>query len=181
MKNITFRPATLNDAETLYSVKLSAFSDEFEKFKYAETDSIFENIVEDSKSDNPKEEMFSMDWHKRVCSFGNYTLVIEDEAKIIGSIVTLPGKHSGHEYPNVNMSDDDLNVLICLYVLPEYKNKGIGQLAIKNMEALHPDKKWILDTPDVSIKNKHFYEKCGYNAGSLTGPNNILRIFTKGF
>jgi len=34
---------------------------------------------------------------------------------------------------------------------------------------------------EVSVKNKRFYEKCGYHSGSLKGPNNILRIFTKGY
>ena len=125
--------------------------------------------------------MFSIDWHKRICSFGNYTLVIEDDTKIIGSIVALPAKYSGHEYPNINMPDEKLNVLICMYILPEYQNKGIGELAIKTIEEMHPAEKWIPDTPEVSVKNKRFYKKCGYHSGSLTGSNNILRIFAKGF
>lgn len=143
-------------------------------------DSIFKNIVEDSKSDNPKDKMFSMEWHKRICSFGNYTLVIEDGEKIIGSIVALPGKHSGHFYQGYDLSQDDINVLVCIYVLPEYKNRGVGAMAMDYMERLKPAKKWILDTPDVSVKNKRFYEKCGYKAGEKTGPNNLLRIYFKG-
>ena len=43
MENITFRPATENDAEILYHVKIAAFADEFEQFKYGETDRIFKN------------------------------------------------------------------------------------------------------------------------------------------
>jgi len=82
MDNITFRPATADDAETLYHVKIAAFADEFELFKYAEADGVFKKIVDDSKSGNPKEAMFSMDWHRSMCSFGDYTLVIEDGAKM---------------------------------------------------------------------------------------------------
>ena len=182
VKNIKFRPATANDAETLYHVKIAAFADEFEQFKYAEADGIFKTIVEDSKSGSPKEGMFSMGWHRQFCSAGDHATVIEDGETIIGSIVVLPGKGFGQEqdYPGYDLSQDDTNVLLCIYVLPEYKNKGVGAAAMEYMERLKPAKKWILSTPDVSVKNKRFYEKCGYKSGEKTGPNHILRIYTKG-
>ena len=176
MENITFRPATENDAEALYYVKIAAFSDEFEQFKYVEADDIFKNIVEDSQSDNPKEAMFTMDWHKR---FINNAFVIEDGVKIIGSIVIVPGIPFGHDYPGYDAAREDTNVLLSMYVLPEYKNKGIGTAAVEYAEQEKPAKKWILSTPDVSVKNKCFYEKCGYKAGEKYGPNNILRVYTK--
>jgi len=178
MKNIKFRPATEKDIETLYRVKIAAFSDEFEEFKYAEADEIFKKIVEDSKSDNPKEGMFLMDWHK---SFIDFTFVIENEAEIIGSIVIVPGEPFGGDYPGYDAIRSDTNVLLCMYVLPKYKNKGIGAAAVQYAEQVKPAKRWILSTPDVSVKNKHFYEKCGYSVGTSYGPNDILRTFTKGF
>ena len=178
MENITFRPATENDAEALYRVKTAAFSDEFEQFKYVDADDIFKNIVEDSQSDNPKEAMFTMDWHK---SLINYAFAIEEGAKIIGSIVIVPGIPFGHDYPGYDAVKDDTNVLLCMYVLPEYKNKGVGTAAVEYAERVKPAKRWILSTPDVSVKNKHFYEKCGYKADEKYGSNNILRTFIKGF
>ena len=38
----------------------------------------------------------------------------------------------------------NVNIHFCIYVLPEYKNKGIGKLAMDYMEQLHPADKWIL-------------------------------------
>ena len=52
-------------------------------------------------------------------------------------------------------------------------------MAMEYMERTKPAKKWILDTPGVSVKNKRFYEKFGYTAGEKTGPNNLLRIYFK--
>jgi Sortase and related acyltransferases len=179
--NITFRTARAQDAEVLRAVKIAAFSDEFDQFPYAEADDIFKTIVADSNASEPKENMFSLDWHKLFCSFGEYSQVILDDDKIIGCVSALPGKHSSCDYEGYDVSADDVNVILCIYVLPEYKNKGVGKTAMDYMEQLLPAKKWILDTPDVSGKNKRFYEKCGYKAGGKTGPNNLLRIFAKGF
>ena len=181
MENIKFRTITANDAEALYRVKIAAFSNEFEQFKYAESNEFFRNILEDIKSENPENPMFTMNWHNWICKLGDNAFVIEDGTKIIGSIFAMPGKHSGCNYSGYDLSQDDIYVIKCVYVLPEYKNKGVGKAAMEYMESSKPAKKWILDTPDVSIKNKSFYEKCGYKAGEKTGPNNLFRIFSKGF
>ena len=184
MYEISFRPATAEDAETLYRVKAAAFADEFELFKYAEADGIFRKIVEDSKCAEPKEDMFSMDWHRQMCSMGDKTTVICDGVKTIGSAVVFPKEISGYfagDYPGCDFSKNDVNILLCVYVLPEYKNRGIGRKAMDYAERLLPSGKWVLNTPDVSAKNRRFYEKCGYTAYGTCGPNNILRIYAKGF
>lgn len=50
-----------------------------------------------------------------------------------------------------------------IYVGPEYQNKGIGSETLNFIEQSFPEvKKWILDTPYLSFRNHHFYEKMGY-------------------
>lgn len=49
------------------------------------------------------------------------------------------------------------------YILPEYRNKGIGQQALKIAESKYPDSaEWRLDTILEEKNNVHLYEKLGY-------------------
>ena len=109
--------------------------------------------------------------------FGDWSLVIEADDKIIGQIVAFHWEHQPFaDYSEYDMTGN-INVLFCVYVSPEFKNKNIGQMAMKYMEQLHPADKWILDTPKVSSKNKHFYEKLGYSQNARNNKN----VYTKGF
>ena len=49
------------------------------------------------------------------------------------------------------------------YILPEYRNQGIGQQASKIAESLYPEAtEWRLDTILEEKNNIHLYEKLGY-------------------
>ena len=49
------------------------------------------------------------------------------------------------------------------YILPEYRNKGIGQQALKIAEGKYPEStEWRLDTILEEKNNIHLYEKLGY-------------------
>jgi len=177
MEKITFRPAKPKDAKTLFKIKIAAYGDEFRQFHYAEHG----YDVDDCDENNAKDDgMFSRKWHEMFCSrhSGAWSLVILADKKIVGQIVAYPGYHQYFKdaYFEYDMSGN-VNVIFCIYVSPEYKNKGIGQMAIEYMEQLHPADKWILDTPKVSPKNKHFYEKCGYTQGISETQN----VYSKGF
>jgi len=179
MNAITFRPATPDDANTLFEVKIAAFGDEFRQFHYA--DHGYQDAVDDCSADRAKDEgMFSRKWHEGFCSgqFGDWSLVIEADSRIIGQIVGFSGSHQyfADEYAGYDMTGN-VNVIFCVYVLPEYKNRGIGKMAMRRMERLHPADKWILDTPKISPKNKHFYEQCGYVQGASGSKN----VYAKGF
>ena len=163
MKKINFRAATPSDANILFDVKIAAYGDEFREFNYAQNG--YKDVVEDCNINMAREDgMFSKKWHEAFCSgyFGDWSLVIEIESKIIGQIVAFSGKdknlHSLYNYSSYDMTGN-VNIIFCIYVLPEYKNRGVGKMAMEYMEQLHPADKWILDTPKISSKNKHFYEK----------------------
>ena len=49
------------------------------------------------------------------------------------------------------------------YILPEYRNQGIGQQALRIAENRYPDSaEWRLDTILEEKNNVHLYEKLGY-------------------
>lgn len=185
MCNVKFRPAALTDVDELFKIKLKAFSEEFEQFGYANYEGM-QAAVDSCKPENIENSFFSYKWHKLFCNFGEmeingvneWTVTIMDGEKIIGSICVLPADQSGEEYPGIEMTAD-INVLISMYVLPEYKNKGVGAKAIRYMEQIHPSERWILDTPAISAKNMKFYQKCGYKPYAKCGE--LGQIFTKGF
>lgn len=49
------------------------------------------------------------------------------------------------------------------FIDPLYASRGIGTRVWMDMEREHGDgKTWLLETPDYSLRNHHFYEKCGF-------------------
>jgi GNAT superfamily N-acetyltransferase len=179
MEKINFRTAAPNDVDMLFNIKIASYGDEFKQFNYAEHG--YKDTVDDCNVNKAREDgMFSRKWHEGFCSgnFGDWSLVIEVDTKIIGHIVAFSGQNQYFvdNYSSYDMTGN-VNVIFCIYVLPEYKNKGIGKMTMEYMEKLHPADKWILDTPKISPKNKHFYEKCGYTQG-ISGS---LNVYAKGF
>lgn len=66
-----------------------------------------------------------------------------------------------------------------IFVDPNYQNQGIGKKVMKEIEESFPDStKWWLDTPSWSIKNHHFYTKCGF---TKVREEDDLYIFEKTF
>ena len=58
---------------------------------------------------------------------------------------------------------EDHKLLNRFYILPEYRNRGIGQQALRIAEGKYPDAaEWRLDTILEEKNNIHLYEKLGY-------------------
>lgn len=78
------------------------------------------------------------------------TYKILREGKLIGGSVIF--KNSKNQY-----------TLGAIFIHPSYQNQGIGQQVMHLIEKKYPDaKSWDLDTPYLSVRNHHFYEKMGY-------------------
>ena len=58
-----------------------------------------------------------------------------------------------------------------LYVLPEYRNRGYAQAAMREAEKLHGAENWALSTIMQEAGNCHLYEKMGYHR---TGKNEVI-------
>lgn len=79
-----------------------------------------------------------------------YTYKIVNNNKIIGGTVIFDNKNC-------------IYTLGAIFIDPTFQNQGIGQQVISMIEDKFPDaKKWNLDTPYLSFRNHHFYEKMGY-------------------
>lgn len=77
-----------------------------------------------------------------------YKILYNDE--MIGGLVIFGGKEGGY-------------TLGSIFIKPSRQNQGIGQSVINLMEEEFSDAKtWFLDTPYLSFRNHHFYEKMGY-------------------
>lgn len=61
---------------------------------------------------------------------------------------------------------------------PQFQNTGIGSNAITQVENIHSNVLvWTLSTPDADDRNRHFYEKLGYNQiGSEVINENLTLI-----
>ena len=55
-----------------------------------------------------------------------------------------------------------------IFVMPEYRNMGYAQQAIKEAERIHGKQHWKLDTILQEKGNLHLYEKLGYHQTGKT-------------
>lgn len=75
-------------------------------------------------------------------------------------IILCNGKIIG-EY---TVSEKDAEyTLEMLFIDPNYVSKGIGFIVWKEIEKeYNKAETWLVETPDYSIRNHRFYEKCGF-------------------
>lgn len=90
---------------------------------------------------------------------------IMDDRRIIGDIIVR------------NMTEG-FYYLRVLAVIPAYQSLGVGAMAIKHIE--HENREWNiwrLITPEQSYRNRHFYEKLGYqNVGEIVHSDCLTLI-----
>jgi GNAT superfamily N-acetyltransferase len=68
------------------------------------------------------------------------------------------------------------NELGTIFVDPLHQDSGIGTRAWQYIEATYPyTREWTLGTPIWSLKNHHFYEKCGFYRLETTEDSIIFR------
>lgn len=68
------------------------------------------------------------------------------------------------------------NYLYRIFLGSEYQNYGLGSKILPQLEHRYPEvKKWSLDTPKDNQRNRHFYEKLGYQK---TGEQMINEYLT---
>lgn len=70
-----------------------------------------------------------------------------------------------------------------LCLIPEYENKGIGQVAMRFLEQQFKNARlWSLETPADNERNQHFYKQCGFHIVKeyYVGSVEIV-LFTKAY
>lgn len=65
-----------------------------------------------------------------------------------------------------------------LFLNPAYCSLGIGSRVWKHIEESYPDcDTWLVETPDYSTRNHHFYEKCGFRKDHVNTYDDSSKSF----
>lgn len=132
---IDLRVATREDLELIHSMQLKAFAQLYEKYQDDET--------------SPATEPFERTLQRFSNANITYYLILEKQ-DIIGAI-------------RVRKQDTVTYVLVQIFILPEFQNKGYAQQAIEKVESLYPEAEhWRLDTIKQEEKLCYLYSKMGY-------------------
>ncbi|GKX68781.1 GNAT family N-acetyltransferase [Inconstantimicrobium mannanitabidum] len=141
--NIEFRKSEISDAEEIILVKANAFKEEVKMYGHGPNE----------KDSVEKERAFI-----RNIDGNNFSYILLDDGKIIGGIGGVD-KGNGNFY------------LGCIYVALEYQSKGVGSMIMKFLDDKFPNAiTWTLETPYLSYRNHHFYEKHGFVKVGQTKP-----------
>lgn len=132
-------------AETLWKMQVEAFRDIYEKYQDTETSPATENI---DKVLMRLKQPFT------------YYYFIEADNTTAGAIRVVDKQEAGKA-----------KRISPIFVMPEYRNKGLAQKAIQLAEEIHGSSDWELDTILQEKGNCYLYEKMGYHQ---TGKTEII-------
>ena len=134
MKIVLVR-AAIADAEIIYRMQRQAFAELLEKYRYYDT--------------SPGNEQFEKVKSRIEQPYTFFYLIKSDET-VVGAIRVVDKKNG------------NVKRISPIFILPEYRNQGFAQAAIKAAEEIHGADNWALDTILQEKVNCYIYEKLGY-------------------
>ena len=137
---IQLEKVSLDDAELLWRMQRTAFSELLEKYQDTDT--------------NPACETLERVREKAAQPDSTFYWIKQDGEPVGGIRVVLRENESKRISP--------------LFILPQYRNKGIAQQAIRLAEELYGNEDWELGTILQEKGNCHLYEKMGYRPTGAT-------------
>lgn len=143
--NIELIKATLEDAGILWKMQVESFIDLLNRYQDYDTNPASEQV-------NRTIERLSMP--------ETYYYFIKYNGDISGAIRVVDLKD--------NITPKRISPL---FIMPEFRGKGIAQQAIKAAEEIHGFEKWELSTIMQEKGNCYLYEKMGYK---LSGETQII-------
>ncbi len=129
--------ASLKDTKEIWEMQVKSFKNFLDKYQDFET--------------NPANESISNVEMRLKQNFTFFYFIFVDNKKV-GAIRVVDYKERSR---NKRISP--------IFVLPEYRNKGIAQSAIKICEEIHGNTNWELSTILQEKGNCYLYEKLGYH------------------
>ena len=135
--------ASLKDAKEIWEMQVKSFKNLLDKYQDFET--------------NPASETISNVEMRLKQNFTFFYFIFIDNKKV-GAIRVVDYKEK-----NKRISP--------LFILPEYRNKGIAQSVIKICEEIHGNTNWELSTILEEKGNCYLYEKLGYHP---TGKTQVI-------
>ena len=137
--------ASLKDAKEIWEMQVKSFKNLLDKYQDFET--------------NPASETISNIEMRLKQNFTFFYFIFIDNKKV-GAIRVVDYKEKNK---NKRISP--------LFILPEYRNKGIAQSVIKICEEIHGNTNWELSTILEEKGNCYLYEKLGYHP---TGKTQVI-------
>ena len=137
--------ASLKDAKEIWKMQVKSFKNLLDKYQDFETNPASETILN-----------IEMRLKQNFTFF--YFIFIDN--KKVGAIRVVDYKEKNK---NKRISP--------LFILPEYRNKGIAQSVIKICEEIHGNTNWELSTILEEKGNCYLYEKLGYHP---TGKTQVI-------
>lgn len=148
--NIKLIRATIEDSKELWQMQLESFQSLLDKYQDYDT--------------NPASEPIDKIIYRLKQKETYYYFICMDDAKV-GAIRVIDFKSDG----NKRISP--------IFILPQYQNKGIAQIAMQLCEQLHGSENWGLDTILQEEGNCYLYEKMGYHrTGKTVAINDKLTL-----
>ena len=127
--------ANISDCEKIWNMQIKAFADLLEKYQDYET--------------SPGNETREIVEAKLSQDF-TYFYYIYDEDSLVGAIRVVDKK------------DGSRKRVAPIFIMKEFRNKGLAQRAFGEIERIHGNDNWQLDTIFQEKGNCHLYEKLGY-------------------
>jgi len=138
---ITLERAGAEDAPALLAAKIDAFSGDVALYGYGP---LGYDSLENTLS--------------AICRPEHQYFKIMADGRLAGGIC-VQEIESGHFHLN------------SLYILTEYHGAGVGTAAMRLLFELYPEVlRWTAETPYLSFRNHHFYEKLGFAKAGETQP-----------
>lgn len=126
----------VDKAELIWKLQIEAFSKMYEKYQDTET----------SPAAEPIEKVIM-----RLKQPFTYFYLIEWNHEIVGAIRVVDKKEEGKA-----------KRISPIFILEQYRNRGLAQKAIEEAERIHGSENWELDTILEEAGNCYLYEKMGY-------------------
>ena len=150
MDAVSLKVASREDMQMIWKMQIDAFSgllDKYQDYDMSPGAESFEKVM----------ARFEQPWTVY------YFIVAEN--KNVGAIRIVDKK------------DGSRKRISPIWIMPEYRNKGYAQTAIKAAEQIHGSGHWCLDTILQESGNLHLYEKMGYHrTGRIEKINDRMGI-----
>ena len=147
---IVLEKVTRDDIELVWKMQVEAFSDLLTRYKDYET--------------NPGAEDFDKVLARFEQPWTTYYFIVADGSK--AGVVRV-----------VDKKDGSRKRISPIWIMKEYRNRGLAQRAINELEKIYGTDNWCLDTILQEKGNCHLYEKMGYHrTGKIEKINEHMDI-----
>ena len=141
-KGIDLKQAKLKDLNTILQMQKEAFAELYGKYQDTETSPATENYEKILFRFNQPET--------------TYYFIMADNVKV--GVIRIVDCKDGITRKRISP----------IFIMPEFRNKGYAQQAIKEAERIHGKQHWKLDTILQEKGNCYLYEKLGYHQTGKT-------------